>query len=448
MTDGAAAPRALGFWSVVALVMGNMIGSGVFLLPSNLAPFGGGITLIGWGISTAGSLLLALVFARLARVRPAAGGPYAFTRAAFGDLAGFLVTWGYWISIWASLAALAVALVGYLHPFIPGIVDNPPSAAALAIALVWVLVLVNVGGVGWAGRVQVVTTVIKILPLAVVAFAGLAAFAPSRFGVPAAPLGEHAGNVMQVVTLTLWAFLGLESGTVPAGHVDRPNVTIPRATMVGTLAASAIYIVSTVGVMSVVAPEALATSTAPFADAARNLFGDWAGAAVAIGAAVSCFGALNGWTLTAGQVPMATAQDGLFPAVFARVSRRGTPAIGMIIAGVLATVLVQLNASRGLVELFKFIILLSTLGTLVPYLFCSLASLLLPEPAGAGGGRGGAVPAGATVVGILAFIYAIVAVGGAGMDVVYWGFLLLLAGLPVYVYLQRAASRAAGESAR
>ena len=434
---GPAPARVIGFWTVVALVMGNMIGSGVFLLPSSLAPFGGGLTVAGWLISAGGSVLLALVFARLARRRPAAGGPYAYTRAAFGDLPGFLVAWSYWISTWATLAALAVACVGYLDPFLPALVRAPGSAAALAVALVWTVVLVNIRGVGLAGRVQVVTTALKVLPLVFVAIVGLAAFEPSRFGLGVTGAGEAAAGIASVVTLTLWAFLGLECGTIPAGAVIDPDRTIPRATMAGTLLTAGIYLVSTVGVMSLVPLDALATSPAPFADAARAVAGDAAGRLVAMGAAISCLGALNGWTLVAGQVPLATAADGLFPPVFARVSRRATPAAGIVIAGVLATALVVMNASRGLVELFTFIILLSTLGTLVPYVFCSLAELRLRGPADSRAARGGvAVP-------VAAFAFALVAVAGAGPDVVYWGFLMLMAGLPVYVWVARPVRREA-----
>ena len=423
--------RELGLPTVVALVMGNMIGSGVFLLPSALAPFGGGLSLVGWVASAAGAMALALVFARLARVHPTAGGPYAFTRAAFGDLAGFLVAWSYWISIWATLAALAVAAVGYLDPFIPDIVRHPSSASILAVSMVWGIVLINSRSVGLAGRVQVVTTAIKVLPLAVVGVAGLAAFEPSRFAVSSIGMADTGRGVMGVVTLTLWAFLGLESGTIPADAIKTPERTIPRATVVGTLLTAVFYIVSTVGVMSLMPPDTLATSTAPFADATRVIAGDWAASAVALAAAVSCLGALNGWTLLAGRLPLATADDGLFPTVFRRLSGRHLPVPAMVIAGVLATTLVAMNASRGLVELFTFIILLSTLGTLVPYLFCSLASLVLREPGGGHLSRTDMATAG------FAFVYAMIAVGGAGADVVYWGFLLLMAGLPIYVWVVR-----------
>jgi basic amino acid/polyamine antiporter, APA family len=423
--------RAIGFWMAVALVMGNMIGSGVFLLPASLAPYGG-ISLIGWLFSTAGSVLLALVFARLARLNPAAGGPYAYTRQAFGDLAGFLVAWGYWISVWCTNAALAVAFVGYLDPFIPTIVRNPAAAAALAVSTVWFLTAVNITGVRTAGHVQLVTTVLKILPLAFVGIAGLFWMDPSHFAIANTGPRSFAAGVTATATLTLWAFLGLECATIPAGSIRDPEKTIPRATVTGTLLAAVLYIVSTVGVIGLLAPATLGQTSAPFAEAARALAGDRAAAIVALGAAISCFGALNGWTLIVGQLPMAVANDGLFPRVFSRVSRRGTPVVGMIVSGVLTTALVAINYSRSLVDLFTFIILLATLSTLVPYAFCSLAGFMLTRVPGAARLSGGAA-----IVAALAFAYALWAIGGAGADVVYWGFLLLLAGLPVYVWVRR-----------
>jgi basic amino acid/polyamine antiporter, APA family len=427
-----AVTRTLGFWTAVALVMGNMIGSGVFLLPASLAPFGG-LGLGGWLISTAGAVLLALVFARLSRLNPAAGGPYAYTRQAFGDLAGFLVAWGYWISVWCANAALAVALVGYLDPFVPGLVRHPASAAMIAVGAVWLLTGVNVWGVRSAGRVQVVTTALKILPLVLIGVAGTFALDPSHFAVASTGAGSIARGLTSSATLTLWAFLGLECATIPAGSIRDADRTIPRATVIGALMASFIYVTSTVGVIGVLEPSSLGQSTAPFADAARVLFGDRAAGFVALGAAISCFGALNGWILIVGQVPLAAANDGLFPSVFGRLSSRGTPASGMLIAGVLSTGLIATNYTRSLVDLFTFVILLATLSTLVPYAFCALAGFILARQ-----DARMQMSRAASAVAALAFAYAFWAIGGAGADVVYWGFLLLMSGLPVYAWTRRA----------
>lgn len=425
--------RVLGFWAAVSIVMGNMIGSGVFLLPASLAPFKG-LSLVGWLVSAAGSVMLALVFARLARQVPAAGGPYAYTRLAFGDVPAFLVAWGYWLSVVGTLAALAVAFVGYLDPFVPALVRTPPIAAGLAVATVWSAIAINLTSVRATGRVQIVTVVLKVLPLFVVAVGGLWAFDRSIVEMPATDTVAAPAQVMAVVTLTLWAFLGLECATIPAGSVRDPARTIPRATIAGTVFAALIYIASTVGVMSLVPNDVLAASTAPFADAARVLAGEWGARLIAVGAAVSCFGALNGWALMAAQLPMAVASDGLFPRLFGALDGRGLPVRGMVIAGVLATTLVMMNYARGLVELFTFLILLCTLATLIPYAFCAMAVWLIP---------GHPRPRGwASVVSVLAFGYALVAINGAGAETVLYGFLLLMAGLPVFVWVRlRGASR-------
>ncbi|MBM3750824.1 MAG: amino acid permease [Acidimicrobiia bacterium] len=422
-----AQPRQLGFGMAVALVMGNMIGSGVFLLPAALAPFGG-LSIAGWVASAAGATCLALVFARLARLSPAAGGPYAYTRQAFGDVPAFLVAWGYWISVWASLAALAVAGVGYLDPFIPGIVRAPALAALLAVAIVWLVIGINIMSIRRAGYVQVVTTVVKVLPLALVGVGGMFFVSPEAFAVQATGPREVAGGVTAVATLTLWAFLGLECATIPAGNIANPERTIPRATVVGTVLTAGVYIVSTVGIMSLVPADVLSTSTAPFAEGARALFGHTAAQLMALGAAVSCFGALNGWTVVVGQLPLAVARDGLFPTAFTNVSAAGTPVAGTVIAGVLATLLIAMNHTRGLVDLVTFIVLMSTLATLIPYTFCSLATFRLGRDR---------LTTGMRIVAGLAFSYSLWAIGGAGPETVYWGFLLLMAGLPVFVFVRR-----------
>ena len=411
--------------------MGNMIGSGIFLLPASLAPFGG-LSLVGWLVSTAGALALALVFARLSRIDPAAGGPYAYTRRAFGDLPAFLVAWGYWISMWTSLGALAVALIGYLTAFVPALARTPAAAAVSALTAVWFLIAVNIGGVRAGGWVQAITTLLKVVPLLVVTVLGLGHFDASHFAIAQTDLRSLATAVPAAAALTLWAFLGLESATVPAGSIEDPDSTIPRATLVGTALTAVVYISSTVGVLSLLPPNVLGQSTAPFADAARAAGGEWAGRIVALGAAISCFGALNGWTLLVGQLPLAVAHDGLFPRIFARTTARETPAAGMIIAGILTTALVCLNYTRGLVELFTFFILLSTLNTLIPYAFSSLAVFLIRD-----GTRRIPLSHGAAVAAALAFVYSLWAMGGSGQETVYWGFLLLIAGLPVYVFMIR-----------
>jgi APA family basic amino acid/polyamine antiporter len=212
--------------------------------------------------------------------------------------------------------------------------------------------------------------------------------------------------------------------------------------MLGTVIAASVYILGTVAVMGIVAPGGLAASNAPFADAARVLWGDWAGYAVGAGAAISCFGALNGWIMLQGQIPLAAARDGLFPAVFGKTSSRGTPVLGILLSSGLVTVLISMNYTKGLVEQFSFIILLAALNTLVAYTLSSLGQLMIyiKERDRFRGQR----LMGSSIIAVLAFCYSVWAIAGAGRDIVYLGFLLLVAGIPVYVWIAWRRSRVVG----
>lgn len=425
--------KKLGLWMVTALVVGNMIGSGIFLLPANLAPYGG-ISIVGWLVSAVGAMLIALVFARLSRLVTKSGGPYTFTREGFGDFPGFQVAWAYWISIWLTTAAIAVAFVSYLTAFWSPLSTNPVLAGGVGLATVWVLTWVNVIGVHTAGMVQLITTILKLLPLLAIGTVGLLYIDGANFVPFNASGGSAFSAITATVPLALWAFLGLESGTTPAEHVNDPERTIPRATMLGTLLSAAVYILGTAAVMGIVPPTELASSNAPFADAAGRIWGPWARYFVAFGAVVSCFGALNGWLLLQGQIPFAAARDGLFPRIFGRVSKSNTPAIALVLSSVLASVLLAMNYNESFQEQFKFIILLATLNTLIPYSFCTLSEIMLflkDRQRFSGKKLGGAF-----AVSILAFAYSMWAIAGAPQLEVFCVFLLLVAGTPVYVWVR------------
>ncbi len=425
-----------------SLVVGNMIGSGVFLLPASLAAYGG-ISIIGWLVTSVGALLLALVFARLSSFMPAAGGPYAYTRRGFGDFAGFLVAWGYWISIWTSNAAISVAFVSYLTVFFPALATNGALAATVAIATIWLLSWINSAGVRNAAWVQLITTILKLVPLVVIATLGLLFFNVDHFRPFNVSGGSNLSAVTATVALTLWAFLGLESATIPADDIRDPKRTIPRATILGTVVTALVYVLGTVAVMGIIPPEGLAASNAPYADAAREVWGSWAGYAVGAGAAISCFGALNGWILLQGQMPLAAARDGLFPKAFGRISPRGTPVVGIVMSSVLVTVLIGMNYTKGLVEQFNFIILLAALHTLVAYTLSSMGELMIfiRERERFKGQR----LFGSSVIAVLAFLYSLWAIAGAGSEIVYWGILMLFAGVPVYVWIAWRAEPATSE---
>jgi APA family basic amino acid/polyamine antiporter len=423
--------RQIGLVAATALVLGNMIGSGVFLLPASLAPYGG-YSLAGWLISGTGALLLAGVFYRLSKRAPRAGGPYAYSREAFGDCVGFLVAWIYWVGLVGGNTAIAVAFASYLSALIPAVGATPLFGALAALAAIWMLTAVNIAGLRSAGAVQIVTTILKISPLLALALFGFVHFDPHLL-TP----GPHAGSPMNAisvcVTATLFAFIGVECATIPAGHVRNPERTIPRATLLGTAIAAVVYIACTTAVMGVLPASDRAKSAAPFADAGRLLWGGWAGLLIAGAAAISCFGALNGWILIAGQFPQAVAKDGLFPRFFARESRQATPALGLLVAAVLTSLVVLTNYTRGMIAMFTFIVLLSTLSIVVAYLFSAMADIVLARRAGR------AMPVRDLVLACAAFAFSLWALIGAGKDAVFWNFVLLVLGIPLYVWQSRHA---------
>lgn len=430
--------KALGLVACTALIVGNMVGSGFYLSPASLAPYGV-LAIVSWVVMGIGAVCLGLVFARLAHTSPATGGPYAFTRAAYGDFAGFLVAWGYWISIWASLPAIAAAFTGYLAELVPAIKQGRPVVIAITIGVIWLIVLVNLLGVKEAGIFQSITTFTKLIPFIAIATIGLLWVRHenlSVFNPSGKPLFSAAASVAPLI---MFAYLGLESATVPAGDVRDPERTIPRATLLGISVSALLYVLGTVAVMGVIPRSQLERSSSPFSDACSAMWGHWAGGLIAVAALVSSLGALNGWTLLMGQVPMAAAGDGLFPAWFGRRSRRGVPAIAIVISATLATVLLLVSASgaRGLVAFYNFVVNLSTMTAVIPYVFCSLAGIVLVPP-----NRPPTEKSRASrflVVEIVAFGFAIWTIYGCGPEAVLYGLLLLLLGLPLYVWMQKRA---------
>ncbi len=440
--------KGLGFWMLTTLVAGNMIGSGVFLLPAALASFGS-ISILSWIFTSTGAILIALVFAKMSSIIPKTGGPYAFCRAGFGDFVGFQVAYNYWIALWIGNAAIVVAFVGYLGVFWPALQHNDLLSFSVKVATVWLLTIVNAFGVRNAGFVQVVTTIMKLLPLILVTILGMFMMHPHNFSQFNISGHSNISAFTGAATLTFWAFIGLESATVPAEDATHPN-QIALATIVGTSLAAAIYVVSTIVLIGVIPATSLMHSSAPFADAANKIFttlgqyispgslgvrlGAFGQDLIAFGAIISCFGALNGWVLLQGQIPFAAARDDLFPRVFAKESRFGTPYVGLFTSAILITGLLTLTLHTALVKQFTLIILLATLASLIPYLFTCMSELLIfirmREQ------FNGQRLLKSTIISILASAYAFWMIMGSGVETVFYGTLLFFSSVPVYVWMQ------------
>lgn len=424
--------RKVGLLTATSLVVGNMIASGVFMLPATLSGYGA-ISLVSWVISCIGAVSLALVFGWVSSLRPnATGGPYAYVREGMGDFAGYLVAWGYWISVWATNAAIAVAFVSYLGAFIPSISASPSLGIMTGLGAIWFLTWINTMGIREAGFMQVATTILKVAPLLLISIGGLFYLNSDHF-VPFNASGESdLSAITASTTLTLFAFLGLECATIPSENISNPEKTIAKATVMGTLLTTVVYVLGTVAVMGILPPSVLKTSQAPFADAAASIWGEPARYLVAGGAVIATFGALNGWILIQGQMPMAAARDKLFPIIFKHENKKGMPVFGIVISSILVSVLMGMNFSRSLADTYKYMILLSTLTSLLAYSF-SMPSYVIILAKDKTLDKTDWIR---IVVTIVAFIFSMWAIIGSGETIVYWGFILLMAGVPFYAVMK------------
>jgi len=424
--------KKLGLWTTTSLVVGNMIGAGVFLMPAALASYGS-VSLLGWIFSGIGAFLIARVFANLSKMLPAAtGGPYAYTHHSLGDFAGFLIAWGYFIATACANAVISISFVGAMSTFLPLLAHNAVAAVAMGLGATWLLSWINTLGVTTSGKVQLLTTILKLTPLFLVAVGGLFFIRLENFH----PFNNTGTSTFAAITasasFTLYAFVGVESATIPAGSVADPGKTIARATMLGLLVATVVYLLGSISVMGIIPSKQLQTSITPFADAAVIMWGRQARYWVSAGVAIAAFGALNGWILMQGQIPYAAAKDKLLPSVFAKRNKAGVPYMGILVNAIMVSIFIGMNYTKGLVEQFKFLVLLATLTTLVPYAFCTAAYIIARVEKVSFKSAGWVS---AIVLFVLAFSFSLWAIWGIGQQAIALGFLLLLAGIPFYALI-------------
>jgi APA family basic amino acid/polyamine antiporter len=370
--------RSLGLPQSTALIMGSIIGVGIFSLPYSLASYGP-ISLVAMGLATVGAVALAFMFAVMSRRLPADGGPYAYARSAFGNGLGFSNAWSYWITAWAGNAAIVVGWVYYVEHFL-----NKGSVVgwSIAIALVglWIPAMINLTGVRNMGSFQVWTTVLKFIPLAIMSTVGLFFIQSGNFSPWNVSGDSSLSAIGGAMAICLFSYLGVETAAVAAAKVRDPERNVPKSTIYGTLASSAVYLLSMVAVFGIVPTKdlALAANKASYSTAANSIAGggSWAGNLVALAVIISGIGALNGWTMICAEMPLAAAKDGLFPARFGRLSGRKVPAFGIIASTVLASVAVVISymGANG-ATVFTTLVLMTGITAAVPYAFSALAQI-------------------------------------------------------------------------
>jgi APA family basic amino acid/polyamine antiporter len=327
-------------------------------------------------LTTVGALALAILFAALSRRLPADGGPYAYARTAFGNGLGFANAWSYWITAWAGNAAIAVGWVLYVEHFVnKG--HNKFFSIVLVLIGLWLPAWVNLSGVKNMGSVQVITTIVKFVALAFISVVGLfylhrAYYSPWNISGESTIAAIGGG-----MAIALFSYLGVETAAVAAAKVKDPDRNVPRATILGTVATAVVYMLSLTVMFGLLPTSHLASANAPFSDAANAIFGGtWAGNLMALAVIISGLGALNGWTMICAEMPLAAAQDGLFPDQFKRLSKTGVPAFGILASTLLASIAILVNylGSSG-ATVFTTLVLMSGITAAIPYAFSALAQL-------------------------------------------------------------------------
>ena len=418
----------LGFWTLTALVVGNMIGSGAYILPSSIAPYGK-LGLLAWGITSLGALFLAIVFARISILIPRSGGPYVYTHVGFGEFPGFQTAYSYWIAISVGNAASALAASGYLPILFPSLHGY---AIPIAILLVWLTTCLNIFGVRSVGLVQMVVTVIKIIPFLLIIALGWRYFHGDYISTASNVTGKSDWQALTgAMTLTFWTFVGLESATVPRLSVENPRRNIPLATIVGVLFVIVLCLLTNVLLMGIIPASALAHTTSPLADAANIILGSRGGCLVAIGAAIASIGVLNGWTLLQGQMAMAAADNRMFPDLFSWRNRFDSPGWGLCVSALFTSALLIITADQDLISQFDNILRLAVLAFILPYFHTCLTQVFLL----------GQAPKKlrallAMLVAILAALYALWVLIGCGSLAMSYGAFVLFCSAPLYIWMR------------
>lgn len=424
--------KEISLFMATMLVCGNMIGSGVFMLPSTLAQVSGpGATIIAWILTTIGSVLIAISFANMGTKYPSTGGCYSYTKEAFGDFAGFLSAWLYWNGSWIGNAAIIVAITSYASTIIPAL-SNPTISIIFSSAILWIFTILNITGVKKAGKIQSFVTVFKIVFFALFIIVAFMNFDINNI-TPLYPEGKGLNTISLAATSTLWAFIGLESATVAGGELKDPEKNIRKSTIYGLIISAIIYLAISISSMGAMSNANLAQSTAPLTDILTNALGTGVGKILTVAVVVCILGTIIGWLLSTARVAYAAGVDGVFPKFFGKIDEKtGTPVNALIFGSVLVNILLVMNFQKGMVDAFTFITVLATLSYLPVYLLAVSAEMMLifkDEKK-----FNFKIFIKKSILPLLAFIYVIWTIYGSGAETVMWGFILMLLGIPVYIY--------------
>jgi putrescine:ornithine antiporter len=403
------------------IVAVNMMGSGIIMLPTNMAQVGA-ISLLSWLVTAVGSMAIAYGFAQAGIFNVRAGGMAAYAEDAYGKDGFFQVFFLYFLSLAIGNVAIAISAVGYLATFFPGLSATPISTCIAVIALLWLTTVANFGGPSVTGKIGSVTVWGVIIPVGMISLIGWFWFSKDTFAAAWNPQGLSIGQGMgSSIALTLWAFLGMESAAQNSAAVENPKRNVPLACLFGTLGAAFIYVLSTTVIQGIVPNAELAASTGPFGLAFQHMFNPTVGRIIMALAVLSCLGSLLGWQFTIAMTGKSAADERMFPLLFAKVNRMGAPIIGMIVLGFVQTGLALMTISPTLSKQFSTLVNLAVVTNVIPYIV-SLSALMVMMKAAKVGKN---VWRRNSIIVTIATAYSVFALYASGKDAVMGGMLVV-----------------------
>ena len=425
------APKKMSLVQLTFIVAVNMMGSGIIMLPTNMAQVGA-ISLLSWIVTAVGSMAIAYGFAQAGLFNQRPGGMAAYAEDAYGKDGYFQVFFLYFLSLVIGNVAIATSAVGYLATFFPWLSSAPIATCIGVIGLLWLTTVANFGGPAVTGRIGTITVWGVILPVGLLSLAGWFWFKADVFREAWNPQGLSIGAGMgSSISLTLWAFLGMESAAQNSAAVENPKRDVPLACLFGTLGAAVIYVLSTTVIQGIVPNAELAQSTGPFGLAFAHMFNPTIGSIVMALAVLACLGSLLGWQFTVAQTGKDAAEGRMFPAFFTKVNRGGAPIVGMIVLGVVQSVLALSTISPNLSEQFGKLVSLAVVTNVVPYVVALSALMLMM--------KAGKAPQGTyrrnVVIALVAMLYSIYALYASGMEAVMGGMLVMGVGYVIWGFI-------------
>lgn len=426
--------KEIGLFTATALVVGNMMGSGIFMLPASLASVSGpGATILAWILTGLGSLILALTFANLGSKIPKTGGTYEYSRLAYGNFMGFMTAWLYWNGSWIGNATIFIVVATYLGEVIAALTNSDVIGFLFCSAILWISTFINIRGTKLAGIVTSVITVFKVLLFIFFIIIGIMNFDVANL-TPMFPIEKGITTIPMAAALTLWAFMGLETASVAGGEIKNPEKNVKRSTIMGMLISTVLYILISIVAMGAMNQRELASSTAPISDIIVKVLNLKSLDILNIAIAISILGTGMGWLLSTARVAYAAGEDGIFPKTFAKLHPKyNTPYTALIIGSICINIIFLMNFTKGLAGAYNFIVVLATLSYLPIYAISTIAEIILMVKEDKKLSFKKHI--GLIIRCLIGFVFSVWAIYASGAETVMYGFILILLGVPVYGYM-------------